>query len=144
MEETSPRLVEGARFSRKRNVFRLRGRKLAGPAEDAGARVDVLSRLEQQILDRGVKIVANQEARHRRDERHVVGRTVPGEVPRAPGDHDLAQGRVKSDERVRPAEGHEVHAVVREELAHDGIVGDGEHARTVDLAAEERLAPGGG
>src|SRR5262249_12883202 len=42
--------------------------------------------------------------------------------------------------RVRPREGHELDALLREEAPDDRRLGAREHARAIELAPEERLA----
>ena len=75
---------------------------------------------------------------------HILGRTVLLEARDALGKRDLVQERVERDERVRAPERHEPHALVGEELFHHGVFGGSEDARAVDLALDERLAPGCG
>ncbi len=63
LEEWPPRLVELEGVRRYRQVAGLGRRKLRSLLEDIGARVDLHRRVEQHVLERGIHVFANDQAR---------------------------------------------------------------------------------
>ena len=95
-------LVKLLRMSAKRQIDGFRGRKLPRTTEHAWCGVDLACRLEQEVLDRGMQVLAHHQARLRRHQHYICRGTVLGHVADAGGQDYLTQVRVQRNEGICP------------------------------------------
>ena len=100
LQERTPGLVELLRICRHGQVAGLRRRKLSGVLKELGTRVDLCCRVEQQVLQRRVDVVADDKTRLHREQLHVGGGAIGRQVADPHGHDELRQIGIERDVRV--------------------------------------------
>ena len=94
-------LVESHRFVAQGNVVGFGSRKLIGTVKNALSRMDLSRRIQQQVLNRGMQILANHEACLGCDQDAIGWRSVPRQIDHPPWHHHLVDKRIERDKGVR-------------------------------------------
>ena len=101
----------GSRPGGVRELARRAGRAPGGPCTCGGG-------LQQDVDERRVDVLARDEGRHRRDQRHVARRDVAHEIDRAARQHELRQERPAPHVRIGVREAHQPEARREERDPH--------------------------
>ncbi len=137
LQQGPSRFVELDGLVAQRQVDALGGREAAGAMKYADAGVDLHRCAQEQILDRGVHVLAHHQAGLRRKQGHVRGRKIFRKITDTPGHRHFVQEWIESDIGVRPREVREADALIGDELLYHRRVPLRDKARHIDLTGEQ-------